>query len=63
MTNDSDYSKFRDFLIPMAKNSLESARDSHEKEEYDRAERNLDAAKRVIRDCRKQLQEDKDDAD
>ncbi len=58
-TDDDDYSKFRNFLVPLAQNNLESARDSHQKGEYDRAERNLDAAENVVRECREQLKKDR----
>ena len=59
MTN-GDGSRFRDFLIPNTQNNLQSASYSHERGNYDRAEKNLDAAEKGIADCREQLKKDKE---
>jgi hypothetical protein len=58
-SGDSDYSRFRDLLIPDAKNTLQSAAYAHESGDFERAERLLDAVERKVQECREQLQEDK----
>jgi hypothetical protein len=57
--NDSEYSKFRNFLIPDTQNTLQSASYAHSQGDYDRAEELLDAAQAKIQKCREQLQEDR----
>ena len=57
--NDSEYSRFRNFLIPDTQNTLQSASYAHSQGDYDRAEELLDAAQAKIQKCREQLQEDR----
>jgi hypothetical protein len=59
--NDSEYSKFRNFLIPDTQNTLQSASYAHSQGDYDRAEELLDAAQAKIQKCREQLQEDREE--
>lgn len=55
----SKYSRFRNFLIPDLKNTLQSAVFAHENENFERVEQLLDAAESKLHGCREQLQEDK----
>ena len=59
--NDSEYSRFRNFLIPDTQNTLQSASYAHSQGDYDRAEELLDAAQAKIQKCREQLQEDREE--
>lgn len=59
--NDSEYSRFRNFLIPDTQNTLQSASYAHSQGDYDRAEELLDAAEAKIQKCREQLQEDREE--
>jgi DNA-binding MurR/RpiR family transcriptional regulator len=59
--NDSQYSRFRNFLIPDTQNTLQSASYAHSQGDYDRAEELLDAAQAKIQKCREQLQEDREE--
>ena len=59
--NDSEYSRFRNFLIPDTQNTLQSASYAHTQGDYDRAEELLDAAQAKIQKCREQLQEDREE--
>ncbi len=53
------HSRFREFLIPDAKNTLESAANRHERGDFDRAESLLYLAKDKIDRCIAQLQDDR----
>ncbi len=59
--NDSEYSRFRNFLIPDTQNTLQSASYAHTQGDYDRTEELLDAAEAKIQKCREQLQEDREE--
>jgi hypothetical protein len=59
--NDSEYSRFRNFLIPDTQNTLQSASYAHSQGDYDRTEELLDAAEAKIQKCREQLQEDREE--
>jgi hypothetical protein len=59
--NDSEYSRFRNFLIPDTQNTLQSASYAHSQGDYDRTEELLDAAQAKIQKCREQLQEDREE--
>jgi hypothetical protein len=58
----SEISEFRNFLIPNTQNALQSASYSHQRGNFERAEKYLDAAERGLEQCREQLRKDKDDA-
>ena len=59
--NDSEYSRFRNFLIPDTQNTLQSASYAHSQGDYERTEELLDAAEAKIQKCREQLQEDREE--
>ena len=59
--NDSEYSRFRNFLIPDTQNTLQSASYAHSQGDYERTEELLDAAQAKIQKCREQLQEDREE--
>jgi hypothetical protein len=59
MSDKNSHSRFRDFLIPDVKNTLESASYRHSREDFDGAQRLLYLAKDKIDECIEQLQQDK----
>jgi hypothetical protein len=58
MTEGREYSKFRDFLIPDAQNTLQSASFRHSRGDYDGANELLEETKLKIAYCQRQLQEE-----
>jgi hypothetical protein len=65
MPNEEDAkepSAFRDFLIPDAQNTLQSAAYRHARQDFDGAEQNLNLAKSKIDVCLRQLQKDRQQA-
>lgn len=56
------YSKFREFLIPDAKNTLEGASYRHSRGDFDGAEGLLNLAKDKIDRCIEQLHKDKQES-
>jgi hypothetical protein len=59
MADERKYSRFRDFLIPDAQNTLQSASHRHSLGDYDDANELLEQTKKKIENCQRQLQEDK----
>jgi transposase len=57
--DEKPHSRLRDFLIPDAKNTLESASHRHLRGDFEAAEQYLNSAKNKIDRCLQQLQQDK----
>ena len=57
---ESAYSKFRDFLIPDTKNTLQSAAFQHSQGNLDAAEECLKQTETKIKKCREQLEKDRE---
>lgn len=57
--DEKPHSRFREFLIPDAKNTLESASHRHLRGDFEGTEQSLNLAKNKIDRCLQQLQHDK----
>ncbi|HEY9633778.1 MAG TPA: hypothetical protein V6D14_10250 [Coleofasciculaceae cyanobacterium] len=60
--DEEELSTLRNFLIPDAQNTLQSAAYRHLRKDFEGAEQNLNLAKSKIDLCLQQLQKDKQDA-
>lgn len=59
MAEEQNYSRLRNFLIPDAQNTLQSASYRHSLGDYDGADQLLEQTKKKIESCQRQIQTDK----